>query len=167
MKATRFKIKNFLSVTLMCAVLMGFVSIRTAHAADCRTILSVIESANPYANKRMGGHLNKHIFTMQASLSNSNATTATLYKQVDDWLAIWDAYRQDTTVTAPNCLAAKVDPKVILKPIVRGHNCLTHDPLNKTQCSKLDPKDFKPVKHAFVFKKVNGKWIILSAFPKP
>ena len=96
----------------------------------------------------------------------TKAEGATLYERIDDWLAVWDAYKQKAVIAVPDCSGGKVDPKVKLYPIVRGHTCLTQDPLNKTQCTKLDPTDFKPKEHVFVFDKKNGKWIILTAFPK-
>lgn len=166
-----FKVKKFLSLTLAFAVLIGLVSIRSAHAQDCRTLPSVVASAVSAANNGMQGHINKHIFQAVApALPGNSAMGATLYDPVADWNAVWTAYQAVPMAPAPNCGANHNNvaaPAVLAPLIVNGHTCTAVSPLNNTQCTTLAAAGFPPTDHMVVFAWRGGQWIILTAYPRP
>ena len=167
-----FKLKKLLSLTLAFAVLLGLVSIRSAHAQDCRTLPSVIASAVSGANNGMQGHINKHIFQAVApALPGNTAMGATLYDPVADWNTTWAAYQVVPMAPAPQCVAggaANVAHPAVLAPLnIAGHTCTAVNPVNNTQCTAMAANIFDPTDHMVVFAWRGGQWIILTAYPRP
>jgi len=169
-----FKVKKFLSLTLAFAVLMGLVSIRSAHAQDCRLDQNVVNSANPFLNTGMGGHINKHIFTMPApNIPGNSALNATMYNTVPNWNSLWRGYR-NAAIAAPQCPAVGGPATVVsnagpgvLPPNaqVAGFDCTAVAPGNNTQCTTI-ANQFVPGNYRFVFRRTGNGWIILTAYPQ-
>lgn len=166
-----FKVKRFLSLMIVFAVLTGLVSIRTANAQDCRTLPSVIASAVSGANNGMQGHINKHIFQAVApALPGNSAMGATMYDPVADWNTAWAAYQAVPMAPVPNCGANhnNVAAPAVLAPLnIAGHTCTAVDPVNNTQCTAMAANTFDPTDHMVVFAWRGGQWIILTAYPRP
>ncbi len=176
MATKSFKVKKFLSLTLAFAVLMGLVSIRSAHAQDCRQLQSVIDSADPFRNTGMAGHINKHIFAAQAPhLVNNSALNATMYRTIPNWNSLWGTYQNANILNPPQCPALgavnpfhdDIAPNALpARGQVNGHDCTAVDGNNHTQCTTL-ANQFAPSNYRFVFAWRGGQWIILTAYPRP
>jgi len=175
MKIQSFKMKKLLSLMLAFAVLIGLVSIRSAHAQDCRQEQSVINSANPFNNTGLGGHVNKHIFTMPApNIPGNSALNATMYNTVPNWNSLWRGYR-NAAIVAPQCAAAaavgttfgaNINPAALpVNARVSGYDCTAVDPNNNTQCTTL-ANQFVPANYRFVYRRTANGWIILTAYPQ-
>jgi hypothetical protein len=174
MEITRFKMKKFRPLVLLLAGLMGLVSISSAYAQDCRLDPNVNNSANPFLNTGMGGHLNKHIFTMPApNIPGNSALNATMFNTVPNWNSLWRGYRS-AVIVAPQCppaagpatVPSNAGPGALpANAQVDGYDCTAVDAGNNTQCTTI-ANQFVPGNYRFVFRRTVNGWVVLTAYPQ-
>lgn len=153
-----------------CAVVALGMAPNAAWAADCRTIATVTHSANLANNTADGGHVDKHVVGQPVPAGSTQGVGTTAYDNITSYNAVWGAYLADTTSPVPNCLSTgsdKIDPNV---PVA---NLGLPLPLAISTCTTTSPNGCTAWGAAtatsaqFVFKRLGGDWILLTAFPRP
>lgn len=140
---------------------------QVAHAGECRADASVQSSGISANNNAAGGHVNQHIFGAVPPAGKSQKGK-TLFTSVTEYTGFWNNYTNSDKYkgTVVNCTGTHVRQKVrvlnvLKKDTIGGYNC--SDAGNNGQCTAQTRSKFTNIQLDFEI--VNGKWILLTAYP--
>jgi len=157
----RFRLAAY-AVALPLAVAFGVgITISPTLAANCKTIASVQQSADPPTNNTgMGGHLTGHINGLAPPPGWSYANK-TLFTSQPEYIGAWRNYLKTNTPVL-NCAGAGphqvISVQTLLKkPKIGAISC------RNAACTQSNKTQMPNIFFAYVY--ANGNWILNTAFP--
>ena len=134
---------------------------------ECRTIQSVLNSADPAQNAGMGGHLTQHILglTPPAGLTQQGKT---LFDSQRDYLIVWNRYTRLLNATR-NCGGANPrDSRTLLQLGWPGFMAVWSCDTVDAQGRAVDVRGYiaRTIVFAFQHHHPHG-WILATCYPEP
>ncbi|MEL6628250.1 MAG: hypothetical protein AAFQ83_03060 [Bacteroidota bacterium] len=135
----------------------------------CRTITSVLQSADPSQNTKMGGHLTQHIYGLVPPPGKSQAGK-TLFEAKGKFLDVWKRYLNSPRITNPvNCSRKQAQQSISLSLLgldyLGAYACTEAD--HNGVATKYNSYMADSVFFGFVYDNKSKMWILNTAFPEP
>lgn len=161
-------VKKLLPMIFVCTIGIGLVSIPSAHAVSC---LQIAHPASFDVNSdTRGSHIKLHIFKAGENTDiGRSALNKSMYKNTSDWETVLEAYG-NSGMNFKECPGRSNPGEKItdfyigynLQETIEGAYCTA---VNAQRLCKTLGDSFTPNHYRFVYRYIEGQWVLNTAFP--